>query len=194
MIAYLKGNVLAIRENSFVLDVNGVGYLIESDLQTLSRLQTYENPLAIHTHMVVKEDSQALYGFLDFEAVQVFQTLTKVSGVGPKLALNILSHFTLGELKECIHVQDVKWMCQIKGVGKKVAERLLVELKHCEEKLPQAEKSTSSRYNHDQAMDALLKLGYKSQAVSKALSSLKVDEPLSVEELIRRALPVLSQI
>ena len=168
MIAYLKGSVLAIRENSFVLDVNGVGYLIESDLQTLSRLQTHENPLAIHTHMVVKEDSQALYGFLDFEAVQVFQTLTKVSGVGPKLALNILSHFTLGELRG-IHVQDVKWMCQIKGVGKKVAERLLVELKHCEEKLPQAEKSISSRYNQDQAMDALLKLGYKSQAVSKAL-------------------------
>lgn len=194
MIAHLKGVVAAIRSPICVIDVNGVGYAVELTHVDLARLETMKESVFLHTFMVVREDSQSLYGFLDAESVQVFHTLTKVNGVGPKLALNILSYFSLRELSQCIKTQDIRWMCQIKGVGKKVAERLLVELKHCEDRLPQATTSGNAGKHQQQAVDALIKLGYKPQAAAKALTAVKSNEPLSVEDLIRRALPILSQV
>ncbi|HJN37827.1 MAG TPA: Holliday junction branch migration protein RuvA [Gammaproteobacteria bacterium] len=194
MIAHLKGTVSAIRLPMCIVDVNGVGYVVELTHTDLARLEMMKESVLIHTHLVVREDNHSLYGFLDVEAVQVFQTLIKVNGVGPKLALNILSHFSLGELRQCIQSQDIRWMCQIKGVGKKVAERLLVELKHCEDRLPQVELSSGAGQYHQQAVDALIKLGYKPQAASKAISSIKNEKCSGLEDLIRRALPILSQV
>ena len=174
MIAYLSGLVRDLRENSVVLLVSGVGYELLCPASTLGRL-TADAPAELHTRLVVREDSMTLYGFLDTDSLRLFDLLTQVSGVGPKLGLALLS--------------------SVSGVGKKTAERLVLELQN---KVPEhlaagpavkgkaaAVASTAGR----DAVDALLALGFRDVQVRAVVAELlSADATLSADALIRRGL------
>jgi Holliday junction DNA helicase RuvA len=166
-------------------------------MTTLYRLPAVGETLILHTHLVVREDAQLLYGFADKRDRQLFRELIRLNGVGPKLALALMSSLTVDELVRCVQAQDTSVLVKIPGVGKKTAERLLVELKDrfkAWEALPgmsdlgiepSAGASVSNAEND--ALSALLSLGYKPQEASRAVAAVKEDG-LSSEDLIRRAL------
>jgi Holliday junction DNA helicase RuvA len=154
-------------------------------------------PVILHTHLVVREDAHLLYGFFEKRERQLFRELIRLNGVGPKLALALMSGLEVDELVRCVQAQDASVLVKVPGVGKKTAERLLIELKDRFKAWeavpgmatlvvePRAGGAVSSA--EDDAVSALISLGYKPQEASRAVSSIKEDG-LSSEDLIRRAL------
>ena len=193
MIAFLSGTVHDLRENSVVLLVSGVGYELLCPASTLGRLVS-ASPAELHTRLVVREDSMTLYGFLDTDSLRLFDLLTGVSGVGPKLALALLSAMSPSALAQGLLGGDTALLSSVSGVGKRTAERLVLELQN---KVPEhlaagtkasgtaAVASTAGR----DAIDALLALGFRDTQVRSAVSELlSQDSTLSADALIRRAL------
>ena len=180
-----------------LLDVNGVGYELEVPMTTLYRLPAVGEPLTLHTHLVVREDAHLLYGFFEKRERELFRELIRLNGVGPKLALALMSGLEVDELVRCVQAQDTAALVKVPGVGKKTAERLLVELKDrfkAWESIPsiaplvvepQLAQAVSSAEND--AVSALISLGYKPQEASRAVAAVKEDG-MSSEDLIRRAL------
>ncbi len=115
--------------HTWILDVNGVGYEVEVPMTTLYRLPSVGEPVTLHTHLVVREDAHLLYGFAEKRERELFRELIRLNGVGPKLALALMSGLEVDELVRCVQAQDTSTLVKIPGVGKKTAERLLVELK-----------------------------------------------------------------
>ncbi|MBX9756263.1 MAG: Holliday junction branch migration protein RuvA [Pseudomonadaceae bacterium] len=197
MIGRLRGTLVEKQPPHLILDVNGVGYELEVPMTTLYRLPAVGETLILHTHLVVREDAQLLYGFADKRDRQLFRELIRLNGVGPKLALALMSSLTVDELVRCVQAQDTSVLVKIPGVGKKTAERLLVELKDrfkAWETLPGMldlgiEPSAGAPVSNaeNDALSALLSLGYKPQEASRAVAAVKEDG-LSSEDLIRRAL------
>ncbi|KZL40947.1 ATP-dependent DNA helicase RuvA [Pseudomonas syringae pv. syringae] len=198
MIGRLRGSLAEKQPPHLVLDVNGVGYEVEVPMTTLYRLPHVGETVTLHTHLVVREDAHLLYGFYEKRERELFRELIRLNGVGPKLALALMSGLEVDELVRCVQAQDTSALTRIPGVGKKTAERLLVELKDrfkAWESLPgtftlvsngpnQAEPVASAESD---AVSALISLGYKSQEASKAVSAIK-EKDLSSADLIRRAL------
>lgn len=193
MIGRLKGILLEKQPPAILIDVQGVGYELEASMSTFYNLPECGETITLHTHMVVREDAQLLYGFFSASERLMFRTLIKISGVGPKLALTILSGMSAEDFSRCILEGDSKALTQLPGVGKKTAERLVVELKDRIEKddsikLPgtvtKVEKHSSPV---NDAVSALISLGYKAQQASQMIRSLDV-EGKSTEEIIRAAL------
>ncbi|RMQ51039.1 Holliday junction ATP-dependent DNA helicase RuvA [Pseudomonas cichorii] len=198
MIGRLRGFLAEKQPPHLVLDVNGVGYELEVPMTTLYRLPHVGEPVTLHTHLVVREDAHLLYGFFEKRERELFRELIRLNGVGPKLALALMSGLEVDELVRCVQAQDTSALTRIPGVGKKTAERLLVELKDrfkAWEALPgtftlvsngpnQAEPVASAESD---AVSALISLGYKPQEASKAVSAIK-EKDLSSADLIRRAL------
>ncbi len=193
MIAFLSGLVRDLRENSAVLLVSGVGYELLCPASTLGRL-TLNAPAELHTRLVVREDSMTLYGFLDTDSLRLFDLLTGVSGVGPKLALALLSAMPPSALAQGLLSADTALLSSVSGVGKKTAERLVLELQN---KVPEhlaagsavkgaaAVVSTAGR----DAVDALLALGFRDAQVRAVVAELlSQDATLSADALIRRGL------
>lgn len=196
MIGRLTGILLEKQPPQILLDVGGVGYEVEAPMSTFYRLPALGEKATLHTHLVVREDAQLLYGFADKRDRQLFRELIRLNGVGPKLALALMSGLEVDELITAVQAQDINALTRVPGVGKKTAERLLVELKGkftAWESLPGGAAPltvSSSRTAPSQASDAvsaLIALGYKPQEASRAVSAIK-EEGLSSEELIRRAL------
>ncbi|OHC27477.1 MAG: Holliday junction DNA helicase RuvA [Pseudomonadales bacterium RIFCSPLOWO2_12_59_9] len=197
MIGRLRGTLVEKQPPHLILDVNGVGYELEVPMTTLYRLPAVGEALILHTHLVVREDAQLLYGFADKRDRQLFRELIRLNGVGPKLALALMSGLEVDELVRCVQAQDCSVLVKIPGVGKKTAERLLVELKDrfkAWEALPGMdglgiEPSAGALVSNaeNDALSALLSLGYKPQEASRAVAAVKEDG-LSSEDLIRRAL------
>jgi Holliday junction DNA helicase RuvA len=197
VIGRLRGTLVEKQPPHLIIDVNGVGYELEVPMTTLYRLPAVGEPLTLHTHLVVREDAQLLYGFADKRDRQLFRELIRLNGVGPKLALALMSGLEVDELVRCVQAQDTSVLVKIPGVGKKTAERLLVELKDrfkAWETLPGMdvlgiEPSTGAPVSNaeNDALSALLSLGYKPQEASRAVAAVKEDG-LSSEDLIRRAL------
>lgn len=197
MIGRLRGTLAEKQPPHLVIDVNGVGYELEVPMTTLYRLPALGEPLTLHTHLVVREDAQLLYGFYDKRDRELFRELIRLNGVGPKLALALMSGLEVDELVRCVQAQDTSALMKVPGVGKKTAERLLVELKDrfkAWETLPgmatlviepSAGPAVSNAEND--ALSALISLGYKPQEASRAVALVKEDG-LSSEDLIRRAL------
>ena len=129
MIGRLKGVLLEKQPPAILIDVQGVGYELEASMSTFYNLPECGETITLHTHMVVREDAQLLYGFFSQSERLMFRTLIKISGVGPKLALTILSGMSAEDFSRCILDGDSKALTQLPGVGKKTAERLVVELK-----------------------------------------------------------------
>lgn len=129
MIGYLRGTLLEKQPPHVLLDVNGVGYELEVPMTTLFQLPAVGEPLVLHTHLVVREDAQLLYGFFAKRDRALFRELIRLNGVGPKLALALMSGMSVDELIQCVNAEDTSRLMKVPGVGKKTAERLLVELK-----------------------------------------------------------------
>jgi Holliday junction DNA helicase RuvA len=179
MIARLRGRIAGRAGTSLIVDVNGVGYLVAAT-PSVQRLGDGEVTIEIHT--VVREDTLALFGFATSEERELFELLLGVSGVGPKVALAIVSGSTPAELRRAIARDDVKRFQAIPGIGLKTAQRVVLELK---EKLPLVE--TAAEAGGDlTARDALVELGWSLVDAERALAD--VDSELSIEEQVRAAL------
>lgn len=198
MIGRLKGILLEKQAPALVVDVNGVGYELAAPMTTFYRLPSEGSEVTLYTHFVVREDAQLLYGFYDQQERLLFRTLIKVNGVGPKLALTILSGMEADIFVTCVNNNDVAALCQLPGVGKKTAERLLVEVRDKLKDWQGSESNVSAAANSDfaqlggqhavsEATSALVALGYKPQDASRYVAAVE-DDTLSSEELIRQAL------
>ena len=197
VIGRLRGTLAEKQPPHLLLDVNGVGYELEVPMTTLYRLPAVGEPLTLHTHLVVREDAHLLYAFFEKRKRELFRELIRLNGVGPKLALALMSGLEVDELVRCVQAQDTAALVKVPGVGKKTAERLLVELKDrfkAWESIPsiaplvaepQLAQAVSSAEND--AVSALISLGYKPQEASRAVAAVKEDG-MSSEDLIRRAL------
>ena len=197
VIGRLRGTLAEKQPPHVIVDVNGLGYELEVPMTTLYRLPSVGEPLTLHTHLVVREDAHLLYGFFEKRERELFRELIRLSGVGPKLALALMSGLDVDELVRCVQAQDTSALVKVPGVGKKTAERLLLELKgrfKAWEAVPgmtalvvepRGADAVSSAEND--AVSALISLGYKPQEASRAVAAVKVDG-LSSEDMIRRAL------
>lgn len=206
MIGYLRGRILEKQPPWLLMDVNGVGYEVEASMNTFYGLPEIGAETGLHTHFVVREDAQLLFGFVDAQEKLLFRSLIKVNGVGPKLALSILSGISADAFIRTVHQEDTSALVKIPGVGKKTAERLIVEMKDrlallelptlTELELSSGNLPASAPAATDhraEAESALVALGYKPQQATKAIE--KAAETLGAdavtEVLIRQALKTM---
>ncbi len=206
MIGRLQGILLAKEEGEVLLDVGGVGYEVEVPDSTLVQLPERGHATVLHTHLVVREDAHHLYGFYDLQDRTLFRLLIKVNGVGPKLALGVLSGMDSNQFVACVARNDVNALVKLPGIGRKTAERLVIELRDRLQDwqvtgaaaLAPAAVRSSTTDALQEAEAALLSLGYKpqeaSRAVMSAVSQLEQDalEP-ATENIIRTALKQLGK-
>lgn len=196
MIGFIRGKLVVKTPPILVLDVQGVGYEIEAPMTTFYNLPAMDEIVHLHTHLVVREDAHILFGFSTEADRLMFRALIKINGVGPKLALTILSGQSADEFHRCIHDNDTAALIRLPGVGKKTAERLIIEMR---DKLPAQSSATSDSSHPNQggglarggakqeAISALCALGYKAQDASKMVQNI-AQEDKSCEDIIRLAL------
>lgn len=197
MIGWLNGRIMDKQHpGKLVIDVSGVGYDVETSLPTFFQLEGQDR-ISLHIHTIVREDALILFGFLDKQERALFRALIKVNGVGPKLAIAILSSITPDEFIQCIHQQNTLRLTKLPGIGNKTAERLVVEMKGSIGQLsavfmdaPHTSLPTTLR-EQDEAIKALESLGYKPQEAIRAMKKLDLENK-SCEQLIREALQVLA--
>jgi Holliday junction DNA helicase RuvA len=193
MIAYLKGDFVNKTPSSVYIDVNGVGYEVQISLNTYSKIQGLEKGI-LQTILIVREDAHILYGFFEPAEKEIFQMLINVSGIGSSTARVMLSYMKPDELARAIVQSDVRTLEGIKGIGKKTAERLVLELKDKLAKHP-IESNISSMKNNtlqQDALNALTALGINRMAAEQAVKKTLASEPdLLVEELIKKSLRIL---
>lgn len=200
MIGRLQGILVEKTPPALLVDVGGVGYELEAPMSTFYTLPEVGQALTLHTHLLVREDAQLLYGFATQTERAMFRTLIKVSGVGAKMALAILSGISAGEFARCVQDDDTATLVKLPGIGKKTAERLIVEMRDrirdwggsASDFLPgqaaggrPAEQGVSSV---KEAITALVALGYKPQEASRMINNIEDAGELSTEEIIRAAL------
>jgi holliday junction DNA helicase RuvA len=192
MIGRLRGRLLEKNAPEVLIDVNGVGYEVLVPMTTLYGLPAIGEVVSLYTQFIVREDAQLLFGFADVSARALFRDLIKVNGVGPKLALTVMSGIDSDDFARCVQNSDTAALVKLPGVGKKTAERLVMEmrdkLKAWEPTAALPGQPASSLNDHvGEAEAALVALGYKPQEASKAINALATDGVTS-EELIRAAL------
>ena len=193
MIAYLKGDFVKKTPSMVYVDVNGVAYEVQISLNTYTRIQDQEKGI-LHTILIVREDAHLLYGFFELAEKEMFQLLTSVSGVGASTARVMLSYMKPTELSDAIIRADIRTLEGIKGIGKKTAERIVVELKDKLAKHPLDTNIPTLKSNtlHQDALNALTALGINRSAAEQAVKKVLASEPgLPVEELIKKALRIL---
>lgn len=192
MISYIIGDIKAIGEDGFVIENNNIGYFINSTLTSLANIQI-NNEYKIYTSMQVREDDISIYGFVSKEELEMFLLLISVSSVGPKIALGMLSSIDADDIKIAIVNNDIDTLTQAKGIGKKTASRIILELVDKVKKMamPQKLKSEESiaidNDNYGVAREALKNLGYVENDISSVLNELKGLD-LGLEELIKESL------
>ena len=208
MIAFLSGSILSKDSAVLIIDVQGVGYEVHISSRTSSDLPPIGEAASLHIHTSVREDAITLYGFPDSNQKQLFLLLNSVSGVGPRLALAILSGIEPGELCHTVHAKDVKRLTTLPGVGKKTAERLCMELADKVSAFalkfgskpvvrPVSSPPLSEGFAMQDAASALLNLGYPQETAWQALRAVQQADPIAaatmnVSELIRAALRTLA--
>lgn len=198
MISFVKGILTHTSPIKVTIDVNGIGYLIFIPTHLYNQLPSLKEEVLLHTSFVIREFSQALYGFLSPMERDMFEVLLDVSGVGPKLALSIVSHLSLKELQQAISNRQINALCKVPGIGKKTAERLTIELQdklaslaphHAADFAIPAPFNTRDQQIND-AMRALINLGYTQLSAQKAIkeSMKELPEEIDVASLITTAL------
>lgn len=192
MITHLTGKLIAKTPPSLVIDVNGIGYEVQAPMSTFYQLSEMDSTVTLLTHFVVREDAQLLFGFYTEQERKLFRALIKVNGVGPKLALTILSGMDTEQFVQCVQCQDDSRLTRIPGIGKKTAERLIIEMRdalsHWEiEGLPLEKNLIDPNQAIQDAIAALTALGYKPQEAKTAVTKAHQPEHNS-EKLIRLAL------
>ena len=207
MIAYIKGPLAYVTDQSIVVDANGVGYLIHVSASTLGRLPPRGAEVQIFTYMQTSENGQSLHGFLTQEEVRLFTLLISVSGIGPKVASQILSTLSPSQVVIAIVADDAAALSKAPGVGKKTAQRVLLELRDkiksadsWEDSVPEKaftglgniNNGSGNRSEKQDAMDALLALGYgRTEAMQAILEA--AEEGMTADQIIRQALKKLSR-
>jgi holliday junction DNA helicase RuvA len=199
MIGFLRGKLIAKTPPQLVMDVGGVGYELDAPMSTFYTLPSVGSDLQLFTHLVVREDAHILFGFGTDRERRLFRELLKVSGVGPKLALGLLSGISVDSFLLCIEAGDADALVKIPGVGRKTAERLIVEMRDRAKAFGEiafavigdgpAQKSSGGA--QAEAFGALVALGYKPVEITRLLKS--VDTTASTEEIIRQALRAASK-
>ena len=193
MIGRLAGILLEKNPPQILLDVQGVGYELDVPMSTFYNLPALNEKVVLHTHFVVREDAQLLYGFASNEERLAFRQLLKISGVGPKLALSVLSGLSLGDLAAAVANKEVGRLTKIPGVGKKTAERLLLELqgKFSISGTTATSGASIASSNSNDIANALLALGYNDKEADWAAKQLAKE--VGVSDGIRQALKMLSK-
>ena len=191
MIGRLHG-VLAVKAfPQVVVDCNGVGYEVDVPMSTFYPLPAEKQPVTLYTHLVVREDAHLLFGFLTLGERTAFRQLLKISGVGPKVALSVLSGMSVDDLAVAVESEDAARLTKIPGIGKKTAERLVLELR---DKLPKtlgAVRSETAGAQGGDVANALLALGYNEREAQAAIKQLPAD--LQLADAIRQALKLLAK-
>lgn len=194
MIARLTGRVLTLDQGVLVLDVNGVGYEIEVASSTANSVEI-DKIVTLETLLIIREDAQILFGFTELTEKKLFQLLIKINGVGPRLAIGIMSGLNEDELSLAIMEKDIKVLTSLPGVGKKTAERLVIELQDKITFEKASGKKNKSKMSQELLSDlegTLLNLGYKPQEVDFAIHRIKI-ESTDLEVLIKAALKELGR-
>ena len=191
MIGHLRGRLVRKAPPALIVDVGGVGYELEAPMSTFYRLPEVGSEVELHTHLVVREDAHLLYGFSTEIERRLFRDLLRVTGIGPKIGLALLSGMDVDSFLFCVEAQDVDALTRIPGIGRKTAERLLIEMRDRIRALGQMP-STTLRTGQPagaqaEAFAALVALGYRPAEVARLLKSVD-NEGAGTEELIRRAL------
>ncbi|HHW23670.1 MAG TPA: Holliday junction branch migration protein RuvA [Clostridiaceae bacterium] len=196
MFAYLHGTLARVSADSFIIDVNGVGYRVYVPASAISACPAVGSKIKVYTHYYVREDTQALYGFLTEEELKMFEQLLTVSGVGPKASLALVSNMPPSKFVLSVLTDDADSFTKAPGIGKKTAQRIILELKDKMKKehvdmqelagniqgIPSNNESKLS-----EAISALVMLGYSSQEASRAISAVYEDEK-TIEQIIKEAL------
>jgi len=194
MIGFIRGKLFSKTPPQLVVDVQGVGYEVEAPMTTFYDLPALGEEVQLFTHLVIREDAHILFAFSTESDRKMFRALIKVNGVGPKLALTILSGQSAEEFHRCIHDNDVQALVRLPGIGKKTAERLIIEMR---DRLPDSIESTESGQSvsvaqikvnpKQEAISALCALGYKPQDASKMVQNI-AQEDKTCEDIIKLAL------
>jgi len=194
MIGFIRGKLVSKTPPQLIVDVQGVGYEVEAPMTTFYDLPALGKEVQLYTHLVVREDAHILFAFSTESDRMMFRMLIKVNGVGPKLALTILSGQSAEEFHRCIHDNDVQALVRLPGIGKKTAERLIIEMR---DRLPDMGEPSASGQSvsanqsinnpKQEAISALCALGYKPQDASKMVQNI-AQEDKSCEDIIKLAL------
>lgn len=189
MIATLRGKLISKKPDSIIIDVGGVGYLVNVPLKIYSFLRNLNEDVFLYIYTHVREDAIQLYGFSSEDEKRIFSTLINISGIGPRIAMNILSTISSDDFHNAICNEDVSFLCSVPGLGKKTAQRLILELR---EKLPAiAQKDKEPVF--DDTLSALINLGYKKNTAQEALQKAYQNGIRDIESLLREALKYLTK-
>ncbi|MBK6913304.1 MAG: Holliday junction branch migration protein RuvA [Ignavibacteriales bacterium] len=193
MIGYLTGKVISAKPTKILLDVNGVGYNVSISINTFEKINEKENvSLFIHTN--VKEDSISLFGFYTEPEKEMFELFISISGIGPKLALSILSGILTDDLKHAIQSGDTSRLIAVPGIGRKTAERVVLELRNKVDAVTEEGASSIPVSKKNEAVSALTTLGYNNKIADKVVRDiLSSSIDISLEDLIKKALSILNQ-
>ena len=191
MIGHLRGRLVRKSPPALIVDVSGVGYELEAPMSTFYRLPEIGSEVELHTHLVVREDAHLLYGFATEDERRLFRDLLRVTGIGPKIGLALLSGIDVDTFLRCVEAQDVDALTRIPGIGRKTAERLLIEMRDRIRALGQLPSSSrpvdAVAGSRAEAYAALVALGYRPVEATRLLKSVE-SEGVGTEDLIRRAL------
>lgn len=203
MVSYIKGTLEFVGEDIIIIEANQIGYEIRIPLSMISNLPSVGDTIKIHTYLYVREDAMMLYGFITKDDLDVFKKLITVNGIGPKGALGILSTITPDELRFAIIADDVKTISKAPGIGKKTAQKLILDLKDklklkdytdaLSAEVSDTYVNTNSDLRND-AIQALVSLGYTSTEAVKAIRTIEIMETTTVEDIIKAALKKLAKV
>ena len=197
MITYIRGELVSVEEDKVIVDVGGIGYSVFMPGQSMSKLPRVGNEVKIHTYLNVREDAMQLFGFLTRDDLKIFKLLIGVSGIGPKGGLSILSKLSADDLRFAVLSGDAKAICAAPGIGKKTAEKLIIELKDkldIEDVLDQQEGSSEASVSggvssvQSEVMQALVALGYGNTEAMKAVKKVEMNEDDDAETVLKQAL------
>ena len=195
MIGQISGTLVYKHPPQLLVDVGGVAYELEAPMTAFYELPETGEKVSLFTHLVIRDDAHLLFGFSDLRQRDVFRVLLKISGVGPRVALALLSGLTAEELTACVAAGDIAQLTRVPGIGRKTAERLVIELRDRLEAVagPGSDASGVSLTPQQDAVSALMALGYRENEANRAVRAVEVDGTPAVETLIREALKALSR-
>lgn len=204
MIGYLKGEVAAVYDDSIVLEVMGIGYNIMMPLSAMSMLSREDKDVKIHTYLAVREDAMLLYGFITKDDLDLFKLLIQVNGVGPKVALALMTYLNSDDLRFAISAGDAKTISKAPGIGSKTAQRIIIDLKdkvivdatfrELDASSEMATKDLNMSDARAEAVAALTALGYASKEAMAAVKKAEVSDDSDVEEILKVALRIMSKL
>ena len=202
MITYIRGTLSDIDENIVIVENNGIGYGVSSSMNTIRQLPAIGSDVKLETKLIPKEDSLTLYGFYDKEELKMFELLLSVSGIGPKGALSILSSMTVSDIQFAVAGSDAKAFAAVPGVGKKTAERAIIDLKDKVDIIGAFEAKITADLSgkkvspavsvKEEVLEALVALGYSASNAARALDKMTITDSTTTEQLLSDTLKQMS--